>query len=280
MVIQHSLFIVLLTALIFYPRTSQIQVLFALFWEKQKRCLICAEWINLIIFGRSQSNQAISPTVLLPKMLSKHTWISLTSISALLLHKVPSLLHFLTTRATWSTIGSAHLSKANAWWGSSELQSRTMATYDDAPWFDKKIWSSQAMLSSRWSIELLCLIVQGITNSVDRVINGDNGKFDRILGPGSAKEISDVIGCCFNMDSAKPTGCKIGLIDEYHVWCFQMDPFNYEWRITFVIDGNMIWTHTKNMIAHFVSTDGIRRNESVRNDLLSEFEVRSSACAI
>jgi hypothetical protein len=37
------------------------------------------------------------------------------------------------------------------------------------------------------------LIVQGIKNAVDRVINGDDGKFDRILGPGSAKDIKDVI---------------------------------------------------------------------------------------
>ncbi len=136
-----------------------------------------------------------------------------------------------------------------------------------------KLWSRQ-------DVPLSCyvLIVQGITNAVDRVINGDDGKFDRILGPGSAKVISDVIGCRFNMDGAKPTGCKVGLIHEYHIWCFLMDPFNYEWRITFVIDGNMIRTYAKNMIANFVLVDGTRRNESIRNNLLSEFEVRS-ACA-
>ena len=64
------------------------------------------------------------------------------------------------------------------------------------------------------------LIVQGIKNAVDSVINGDKGKFDWILGPGSAKVISDVIGCHFNRDSVNPTGYKIGLIDEYHIWCF------------------------------------------------------------
>jgi hypothetical protein len=96
------------------------------------------------------------------------------------------------------------------------------------------------MLSSRCSIELLYLIVEGIKNAVDHVINGDDGKFDRILGPGSAKEIKDVIDCGFNMDGAKPPGRKVGLIDEYHIWHFLMDPFNYEWCITFTIDGNMI----------------------------------------
>jgi hypothetical protein len=48
------------------------------------------------------------------------------------------------------------------------------------------------------------------------------------LGAGSAKEIADVIDCCFNMDGAKPSGSKVGLIDEYHIWCFLMDPFSYE----------------------------------------------------
>ncbi len=120
------------------------------------------------------------------------------------------------------------------------------------------------------------LIVEGIKNAVDHVINGNDGKFDQILGLGSAKEISDVIDCCFNMDSAKTTGHKVGLIDEYHIWCCLMDPVNYEWRITFTIDSNMVQTYAKNMFAHFDPADGIRRNESVQNNLLSEFEVRST----
>ncbi len=114
---------------------------------------------------------------------------------------------------------------------------------------------------------------------MDCVINGDDGKFDQILGPGSAKEIKDVIDCCFNMDGAKPPGRKVGLIDEYHIWCFFMDPFNYEWCNTFTFDGNMIRTSAKNIIAHFVPADGTRRNESVHNNLLSEFEI-SGAHAI
>jgi hypothetical protein len=52
-----------------------------------------------------------------------------------------------------------------------------------------------------------------------------------------------------------------------------MDPFNYEWHITFTIDGNMLPTYAQNMIAHSVPVDGTRRNESIRNNLLSEFKV-------
>jgi hypothetical protein len=84
------------------------------------------------------------------------------------------------------------------------------------------------------------VIVQGIKNAVNCVINGDNDKIDWILGLGSAKEIGNLIYCYFNMDSAKPTGHKVRLIDEYHIWCFLMDPFNYKWCITFTIDDNMI----------------------------------------
>ncbi len=88
--------------------------------------------------------------------------------------------------------------------------------------------------------------------------------------------ITNVIDCEFNMDSAKSPGSKVGLIDEYHIWCFLMDPFNYEWHITYVIDGNTIQTFAKNMIVHFVLADGTRRTETICTDLLSKFEVRSA----
>ena len=120
------------------------------------------------------------------------------------------------------------------------------------------------------------MIVKAIKNTVDRIINGDDGKFDRVLGTGSAKEIADVIDCCFNMDGTTPPGSKVGLIDEYHIWSFLMVPFSYEWRITFILDGALIQKCAKNMIDHFVPADGTRKNDIVRNDLLSEFEVRSA----
>jgi hypothetical protein len=75
------------------------------------------------------------------------------------------------------------------------------------------------------------LIAQGIKNAVDCIIKGEDGKFSRILGPGSAEVITNVIDCRFSMDSAKPPGSKVGLIDEYHIWYFLMDPFNYEWKL-------------------------------------------------
>ncbi len=127
------------------------------------------------------------------------------------------------------------------------------------------------------SLSSYILFVQGIKKAVNCIIKGEDGKFNRILGPRSAEVITNVIDCQFNMDSAKSPGSKVGLIDEYHIWCFLMlDPFNYEWLITYVIDGNMIQTFAKNMIAHFVLADGMRRTETICSDLLSEFEVRSA----
>jgi hypothetical protein len=73
------------------------------------------------------------------------------------------------------------------------------------------------MLSSRCSIELLYFDCSGHREHCDRIINGDDVKFDRVLGPGSAKEIADIIDCCSNMNGAKPPGSKVGLIDEYHI---------------------------------------------------------------
>ncbi len=105
-----------------------------------------------------------------------------------------------------------------------------------------KVFYNAHRLCSRNDAPLISyvLIVQGIKNAVDRIIEGEDGKFDRILGPGSADTISYVIDSRFNLDGAKPRGSKVGLIDEYHIWCFLMDPCNYEWRIAYVIDRNMI----------------------------------------
>jgi len=103
------------------------------------------------------------------------------------------------------------------------------------------------------------LIVQiwAIKNAVD-----EDGKFEQIFGQGAAKVITDVIDCWLNMDGKKPLGRKVALLDRYHVWCFLMNPFNYEWRITFIMDGKLIWDLAMEMIAQFVPKDGTKRIES------------------
>ncbi len=74
------LYAILLTALIFYLRTWQSQVLYAQFWQKQKRCLISARPIKSIIPARRQLMLVTSLRVLLPKIFVKLAWISPTFV--------------------------------------------------------------------------------------------------------------------------------------------------------------------------------------------------------
>jgi hypothetical protein len=76
------------------------------------------------------------------------------------------------------------------------------------------------------------------------------------------------------MDGKKRPGCKVALLDRYHLWCFCMDPFNYEWCITFIMDDKHIWDLATEMIAPLVLKDGTKGIESFQRDLMSEFEVR------
>ena len=102
------------------------------------------------------------------------------------------------------------------------------------------------------------LIVQAIKNAVDQMPVADNGKFERVFGPGAAR----VIDCRFNMDGKKPPGCKVALLDRYHLWCVLMDPFNNEWHITFIVNDKLIWDLDTEMTAHFVPKDGTKGIES------------------
>ncbi len=76
--------------------------------------------------------------------------------------------------------------------------------------FTKVFYEAHKLCSHQDSpLSSYVLVVQGIKKAVDHVINRDNGKFVWILGLGSAKKISNVIDCRFNMDGAKPTCRKV-----------------------------------------------------------------------
>ena len=111
-------------------------------------------------------------------------------------------------------------------------------------------------LCSRSDFPLSCyvLLVQALRNSINKAITAHDGKFDRVLGPGSAREIADMIRIRFNMDGYNPPGRKVGLLDCHHIWCFLCDPFNHEWRSKFIIEGNLK-VHVTEMINHFIPLD-------------------------
>ena len=115
------------------------------------------------------------------------------------------------------------------------------------------------------------LAVQALKNGVTKTIEHDDGKFDRLLGPGATQQVKDVLEVRFNMDGQTPPGRKVGLLDELHIWCFMVDPYSGDWRRKFKIQGNFRDIATR-MIAHFVpdDEDGFM---SIREELMKEFMV-------
>ena len=86
-------------------------------------------------------------------------------------------------------------------------------------------------LSSREDTPLSAwvLIVQATKNALDSQLHSDDGMIDRILGPGSSKEMDELFQPRFNMDGKPPAGRIVGLLDEYHVWSLLIDPHGHEW---------------------------------------------------
>ena len=131
-------------------------------------------------------------------------------------------------------------------------------------------------LCSRSDFPLSCyvLLVQALRNSINKAITAHDGKFDRVLGPGSAREIADMIRIRFNMDGYNPPGRKVGLLDCHHIWCFLCDPFNHDWRSKFIIKGNLK-VHVTEMINHFIPLDA-DGTSTTRHKLHKDFKVRTT----
>ena len=133
-------------------------------------------------------------------------------------------------------------------------------------------------LCSRSDFPLSCyvLLVQALRNSINKAISVDDRKFDRVLGPGSAAEIANMIRERFNMDGKSPSGRKVGLLDSHHIWCFICDPFNFEWREKFKIAGNLR-VHVQEMIDHFIPLDE-DGTCTTRRKIHNDFEVSFIQC--
>ena len=108
-------------------------------------------------------------------------------------------------------------------------------------------------LCSRADTPLLAwfLLVQALKNGLESAVQADDGLFDRVLGPGSAREIMDLLGPRFNMDGKKPAGQKVGLLDPYHLWAHIVDPHVGEWRSTVVLPRS-VREIAREMIDHFI----------------------------
>ena len=97
-------------------------------------------------------------------------------------------------------------------------------------------------------------MVKALQNSIVWVVEGDT--FDLNLGAGARKEVMEVLGVRFNLDGSPVPGRKVGFLDEFHIWCFMVDPYSDEWcnSFKFANEGGL-WTLATNMIAHFVPAD-------------------------
>ena len=76
-------------------------------------------------------------------------------------------------------------------------------------------------------LSVYIFIVQAVKNMVQRRLTEEDGKYDHILGGGSAQEVLNCIGVWLNMDGIPIPGWKVGLLDKYHLWCYFLDLFNH-----------------------------------------------------
>jgi hypothetical protein len=79
------------------------------------------------------------------------------------------------------------------------------------------------------------LLCQAMRNEINKGLNAENGKFNRLLGKGAAQQVVNMIKPRFNMNGENPDGRKVGLVDPHQIWAFMADPCNHSWRSNFVL---------------------------------------------
>lgn len=115
------------------------------------------------------------------------------------------------------------------------------------------------------------LLCQAMRNEINKGLNAENGKFNRLLGEGAAQQVADMIKPRFNMNGENPDGRKVGLVDPHQIWAFMADPYNHSWRSKFAIEGSFP-VHVRNMIEHYVPLDGDgsdKTHQAVKKDFLA-----------
>eukprot|EP00957_Ditylum_brightwellii_P117665 8975543-Ditylum_brightwellii.AAC.1 len=53
------------------------------------------------------------------------------------------------------------------------------------------------------------------------------------------------------MDRKDPSGCKVGLLDDYQIWCHLVDPYSHDLTLEIVIEG-VLGMHLTNMLKFFI----------------------------
>ena len=82
--------------------------------------------------------------------------------------------------------------------------------------------------------------VVALRNSLNQVLssglNEEMSTFNHVMGNGADAEVASINRVRFNMDGKDPTGGKVGLLDQYHIWCFLVDPYSRNLTPTIFIE--------------------------------------------
>ena len=93
------------------------------------------------------------------------------------------------------------------------------------------------------------LIVQALRNALNAIVT--NVDWDELFGDGALDELVALNSIRFNLDGKKPCGTtKVGLLDEYHLWCFLADPFSRNFTHSLYIEHEAVVE--RNMIVFFL----------------------------
>ena len=94
------------------------------------------------------------------------------------------------------------------------------------------------------------ILIHTTSNRIYEALTADDNRFNRVLGDGTAKQVTQMVDTQFNLNGGVIQSWKASLTDVYQYWCFLMDSFNYVWRSKFKMVGN-IRQMAKDMIAHY-----------------------------
>ena len=111
-------------------------------------------------------------------------------------------------------------------------------------------------------------LVCALKNETSRIIGCDN--FDGALGEGAGLATKALLAVRFNLTGKPPRGRKVGILDEYQLWAFLLDP--YARQLRFEIPNEVVLV--KNMIEYFAPGDS---NIMKRQNLLCEYQFYKTA---
>jgi hypothetical protein len=119
-------------------------------------------------------------------------------------------------------------------------------------------------------------IVQALRNELNAALDSlVGGGFDTVLGAGAAAECVVAVKQRFNMDGQKPVAAhgKVGLLDEWQIWAWMVDPHARELQPTIVLEKGLAY-HLRRMLGFFVPDDDddlSNAAKDTRKQLKSEF---------